>query len=61
LELSDANLVRALLKTGWMTVKVISGIHLEALRLWLKGMRVVARPAGPKASIAYIDTPKEHY
>lgn len=60
-ELSDANLAYALLKTGWMTVKVISGIHLEALKLWLKGMRIVTRPAGQKTSIAYIDSPKEHY
>lgn len=37
--LSDAALLRALVSTGWMTVNVIVGIHWEALKLWLKGLR----------------------
>ena len=57
--LTDANLLRALGRTGWMTVKVIAGIHYEALRLWLKGLRLVRRPPPPENPISYLRTPKE--
>lgn len=57
--LTTANLLAALARTGWMTVKVIGGIHYEALKLWLKGMRPVPRPAAPETSIAFIDAPRE--
>jgi hypothetical protein len=30
-----------------MTLKVVAGIHWEALKLWLKGIRLVERPAAP--------------
>jgi DUF1365 family protein len=34
-----------------LTWKIVGGIHYEALKLWLKGMRYVPRPAPPpKAS-----------
>ena len=33
-----------------MTLKVVAGIHWEALKLWLKGMRLRSRPAPPPAS-----------
>lgn len=55
-ELTDAALLRAVAKTGWMTVKVTAGIHYEALKLWLKGMRLKPRPAAPERSIEYPDT-----
>lgn len=38
--LSGLELARAFLRTPLLTWKVIAGIHLEALRLWLKGVRV---------------------
>ena len=60
LELTDATLMRALGRTGWMTVKVFAGIHFEALRLWLKGLRIVRRPPPPTTPITYIRTPKEN-
>lgn len=45
--LTDANLVRAWARDPLMTFKVIAGIHWEALKMWLKGVRYVgrARPA----------------
>ncbi len=42
--LTDAGLVRAFLRMPLMTFKVIAGIHFEAARLWLKGLRIVKRP-----------------
>lgn len=58
IEIGDGALVRALLATGWMTVKVIAGIHFEALKLWLKGLRVVKRPP-PPPPVTYVASPWE--
>ncbi len=38
--LTDGTLLRAFLTYPLMTFKVMAGIHWEALRLWLKGIRV---------------------
>jgi len=42
--LTSKNLAVALLKFPFNTVKVIIGIHWEALKLWIKGLKIVARP-----------------
>ena len=54
-ELTDQNLLKQLVATGWLTVKVMGAIHIEALKLWLKGLRVQPRPDNPKDPIAYPD------
>lgn len=41
--LTDANLLRAVVGNPLMTFKVIAGIHWEALRMWLKGVRYLGR------------------
>ncbi len=51
----DAGLLRQLARTGWMSLKVIGGIHFEAARLWLKGMRLKPRPAAPSSAITYVE------
>lgn len=56
---NDKNLLKAAASTGWLTVKVIAAIHYEALKLWLKGMRFVPKPAAADASITYLPTPHE--
>lgn len=53
--LTDAELIRALAATGWMTMKVSAGIRYEAFRLWLKGLRPVSRPAHPPTATKFID------
>lgn len=51
--LGDKDLLQALLKTGWLTIKVSLGIHLEAAILWLKGLRPVRRPAATGHSMHF--------
>jgi len=47
-ELTDRALARVLMAYPLMTLKVIAGIHWEALRLWLKGIAVRVRPRPPQ-------------
>ena len=44
LPLTDANLLRSFFSLPLMPLKIIGGIHWEAIRLWIKGMRLVKRP-----------------
>jgi DUF1365 family protein len=45
--LTDTALLRAFVSFPLMTLKVVAGIHWEAAKLWLKGMRLRARPPAP--------------
>jgi len=49
--ISDRELLLCLVRYPLLTLKVIAGIHWEALKLWLKGMRIVARPPVPDESV----------
>ena len=42
--LADGTLLRALVAYPFLTLKVVAAIHWEALRLWLKGVRLAKRP-----------------
>ncbi|WP_374374584.1 DUF1365 domain-containing protein [Dongia sp.] len=44
-ELTDGILLRLLILYPFMTLKVVAGIHWEALKLWLKGVPLHKRPA----------------
>ena len=46
-ELTDAALLRAFFAYPLLTLKVVAGIHWEALKLWRKGMRLQPRPQPP--------------
>ena len=35
-----------------LTLKVIAGIHWEALLLWLKGMKITQRPPQPDQPVS---------
>jgi len=52
--LSDAALVRAFLSYPLLTLKVIAGIHWEALLLWAKGIRLHERPATPHRPVTHV-------
>lgn len=51
--LTDGALLRALAGTGWMTLKVVAGIHFEAARLLLKGMKLRPRPDAPSRDVRF--------
>lgn len=57
--LSDKVLLTMLLQTGWMTIKVIAGIHYEAARLWLKGLKLVPKPHKKPHTISHLDSQVE--
>ena len=50
-ELSARNLILSYIKHPLMTFKIISAIHFEALRLWLKGIKLVKKEKKIKNNI----------
>ena len=44
------NLLKAFVKYPLMTLKVITAIHWEALKLWMKGAKYIPRPKRPNVS-----------
>jgi DUF1365 family protein len=50
--LSDAALARVFFSHPLLTLKVIAGIHFEALRLWAKGLRLQTRPPAPEQPVS---------
>ncbi len=49
--LTDAALLRAALAYPLLSVKVLAAIYWEALRIWLKGIRLRPRPPAPAAPV----------
>lgn len=47
LPLDDSTILRCVLGSPLMTLKVMGGIHWEAARLWLKGIPLMRRPGPP--------------
>ena len=56
--LNSKNLLALCLTIPFLTLKIMAGIHLEALWLWLKGMRLVPRPPPPASTSFPVDNPK---
>ena len=50
-ELSDRSLLGAFLSHPLLALKVLGGIHWEALRLWRKGLRLQPRPPAPSKPV----------
>ncbi len=55
-ELSDHTLVRTALSHPLLTLKVIAAIHWEALKLWLKGVRLTPRPPAPEWPVTIVQS-----
>lgn len=51
--LSDRTLLHAAIKFPLMTLKIAGAINFEALRLWLKGAKLVEKPAPPKPPVSF--------
>jgi DUF1365 family protein len=51
-ELTTRNALTAFCRIPLLTVKVVAGIHYEAMKLWFKGMRFFTRPAPPPPASA---------
>jgi hypothetical protein len=52
--LTDGALLGAFVKIPWLTMRVVGGIHWEALKIWLKRVRLRARPAPPADPVSVV-------
>jgi hypothetical protein len=52
---TDRELLHNFCALPFMTLKVLGGIHWEALKLFCQGLKIVPRPAEPDSSISRID------
>lgn len=50
--LNDTGLLATLIRYPLMTLKVMGAIHVEALRLWWKGLKLNKRPRGPRFAVS---------
>lgn len=48
--LSTRAILAAVLRIPHLTLKILGGIHWEALKLWIKGARYISRPSPPPAA-----------
>jgi hypothetical protein len=48
--LSTGGAIRAFVRVPLLTLKVVAGIHIEAMKLWFKGIRFFSRPEPPPAA-----------
>jgi len=58
--MSDAALLRAFASHPLQIVRVLGGIHWEALRLWCKGLRIKPRPAPPARPVTAVSQTGHH-
>ena len=56
--LTDRELIKAGLTHPWMTLGVVAAIHFEALKIWLKGETVRARPPKPARRVTVVPPAK---
>ena len=49
---TDTALLGQVLQMPWMTLKVVAGIHWEALKIWLRGARYVPKPPPPAHEVS---------
>lgn len=56
---NDRQLIRAFFRYPLMTLKVILGIHLEAIKLLWKGIKFHGKPAAPTEQVTIIVDPEQ--
>lgn len=52
--LTDAALLKAFFAIPFLTLRVVGGIHWEALKIWLKGIRLRAHPRPPEEPVSFV-------
>jgi hypothetical protein len=57
--LGDGKLLSLMARHPLMGLKVIGGIHWEALRLWLKGIKLANRPAPPVRLVTIVERARD--
>jgi len=57
--LSDKNLLKVFFAYPLMTLKIVAGIHWEALKLWRKGLKLTTKPKAPEPRVLFGDEVKE--
>ena len=55
--LTDKALLGLVARHGLLSLKVLGAIHWEALKLWLKGLRLQPRPAPPSHPVTIVTSP----
>lgn len=55
-KLTNPNALRVFFQLPMMTLKVILGIHFEALRLYMKGLRVYSNPGRVRPAASHAET-----
>ena len=50
--LTDGAILKTVLKSPFMTIKVIAAIHWQAFRLWLKGAKYIKKPPEPETDFS---------
>jgi uncharacterized protein len=53
-ELTDSTLLRAFFAIPFLNLRVIGGIYWEALKIWLKRVRLIDRPAPPENPVSVV-------
>lgn len=51
-DLTDRALLKAFFAIPFLTLRVVGGIHWEALKIWLKGVRLRKRPKPPENPVS---------
>ena len=54
--LTDRVLLRQVLRMPLLGLKVVAGIHWEALKIWCKGISLRPRPAAPSSPVTIVHT-----
>ncbi|MGV1761823.1 DUF1365 domain-containing protein [Rhizobium sp. A22-96] len=55
--LTDKALLKAFFAIPFLTLRVVGGIHWEALKIWLKGIRLRVHPTPPQEPVSFVRPP----
>ena len=53
-DLTDAALLKAFVSIPFLTLRVVGGIHWEALKIWRKGISLRRRPSPPLSAVSVV-------